>query len=67
VRIAKPLLLTITPLGVAGGLYEARRFGSGVLLLMVALLTFIGAATFFVVRVIRREQAQMTDNHNEKF
>jgi len=55
-RIAKPLLITITPLGVALGLYEAHRFGTGLLLLMIVLLTFISVATALTVRTIRRER-----------
>jgi hypothetical protein len=55
-RIAKPLLLILTPVGVAGGLYEAYRFGSGLAILMLALVTFIGVAIFSIVYTIRRER-----------
>ena len=55
-RIAKPLLLVITPLGIIGGLYEAYRFGSGLAFLMLALISLIGAAMWSVVRTIRRER-----------
>jgi hypothetical protein len=55
-RLAKPLLLIITPLGVAGGLYEAYRFAGGLAFLMLALLSLIGVAMISVVRTIRRER-----------
>jgi hypothetical protein len=56
VRIAKPLLLIITPIGVAGGLYEAYRFAGGLAFLMLALLTVIGVAMLTVVHTIRKER-----------
>jgi hypothetical protein len=57
-KIAKPLLLIVTPIGVAGGLYEAHRFGGGLLFLMIALLSVISVAMFSVVRTIKRERAE---------
>jgi hypothetical protein len=59
-RIAKPLLLVITPLGVAGGLYEAYRFAGGLAFLMLALLTVITVAMLSVVYTIRRERRAET-------
>ena len=56
-RIAKPLLLITTPIGVALGLYEAWRLAGGLVFLMVALLSVITVAMVSVVRTIRREQA----------
>jgi predicted MFS family arabinose efflux permease len=56
-RIAKPLLLIITPLGVAIGLYEAWRLAGGLVFLMAALLGVVTVAMLSVVRTIRREQA----------
>jgi hypothetical protein len=61
VRIAKPLLLVITPLGVAAGLYEAWRLAGGLVFLMVMMLTVVGAAIASVVFTIRREQAAERD------
>jgi hypothetical protein len=55
-RLAKPLLLIITPLGVAGGLYEAYRFAGGLAFLMLALLSVISVAMITVVYTIRRER-----------
>jgi len=57
-KIAKPLLLIITPIGVIGGVYEAYRFGGGLAFLMIALLTLISVAMISIVRTIRRERAE---------
>lgn len=55
-RIAKPILLTTTPIGVAFGLIEAARVGSWLLALMLCLIAFVSAAAWFTVRRIRRER-----------
>lgn len=55
-RIAKPLLLVTTPLGVAGGLYEAFRLAGGLAFIMVALVLVIGAAMTSLVLTVRRER-----------
>ena len=55
-RIAKPILLVSTPIGVAGGLYEAWRLAGGLVFLMVMLVAVVGAAIASVVVVARREQ-----------
>ena len=57
-RIAKPLLLVATPIGVAGGLREAWRFNHGLAFLMLAMLVVVGVAIGSVVAIARREQAQ---------
>ncbi|HEY6644698.1 hypothetical protein [Povalibacter sp.] len=56
-RIAKPLLLITTPLGVIGGVYEGYRLAGGLVFLMVALLLMITAAIGTVVATVRREEA----------
>jgi len=56
-RIAKPLLLVATPIGVLAGLYEGYRVAGGLVILMAALLIFVSAAIGMVVLTIRREQA----------
>ena len=56
-RIAKPLLLILTPLGVAFGLYEAWRLAGGLVFIMAALLGVMGVALGSVIMTIRREQA----------
>jgi hypothetical protein len=55
-RIAKPLLLITTPLGVLGGLYEAWRLAGGLVFLMLALLSMMGCAVAMLVHTIREEQ-----------
>ncbi len=57
-KIGKPLLLIITPLGVAGGLYEGYRLAGGLVFLMAAFIVFMCAAFAQVVLVIRRERSQ---------
>lgn len=54
-RIAKPLLLVTTPLGIAGAIYEAYRLAGGLVFLMVALLSLIGVAMGSLVLTLRRE------------
>ena len=56
VRIAKPLLLITTPIGVAWGLYEAWRLAGGLVFLMAALVMVIAVAMSSVVLTIRRER-----------
>jgi len=56
-RIAKPLLLIGTPLGVVVGLYEGYRLAGGLVFLMAALIGLIGVAIGTVVVTIRRERA----------
>ena len=56
-RIAKPLLLITTPLGVAGAIYEAYRLAGGLVFLMVALMSLIAVALGSLVLTIRREAA----------
>jgi uncharacterized membrane protein YccC len=56
-RIAKPPLLVLTPIGVGGGLVEAARFDPGLAFLVGVLLAGVGAAAWMLVATIRREQA----------
>jgi hypothetical protein len=56
-RIAKPILLVSTPLGVAFGLLEAYRLAGGLVVLMAAMLGVVSVAAVSVVRTVRREQA----------
>jgi hypothetical protein len=57
VRIARPILLVSTPIGVVFGLREAWRLaGPGMALLMAAMLSVVGALVWMTVRVIRRER-----------
>ena len=56
-KIAKPLLLVTTPVGVVWGVYEAFRLAGGLAFLMIALLLMMSAAIGMLVATIRREQA----------
>lgn len=64
-RIAKPMLLILTPIGVAGGLYEAYKFAGGLAFLMAALLTVISVAMIQVVMTIRRERKKEIQDARE--
>jgi hypothetical protein len=55
-KIAKPLLSVMTPIGVAWGLLEAWRFHWWLALLMGLLLTVIGLFGWMTVRRIRSER-----------
>lgn len=55
-KIAKPLLLITTPIGLAIGLYEGWRLAGGLVLIMAALIGVIGVAMGSVVWTIRRER-----------
>jgi len=57
-KIAKPILLVTTPLGVLGAIREAYRLGGGLVVLMCALLLMISAAVGMLVLTIRKEQQQ---------
>ena len=56
-RIAKPMLLTTTPIGVAWAMLEAWRFHWWLAVLMAALVSLIGAFAWMTFRRIRQEQA----------
>jgi hypothetical protein len=56
VKIAKPLLLITTPIGLALGLYEGYRLAGGLVFLMAAMIGVIGVAMGSVVLTIRRER-----------
>ncbi len=55
-KIAKPLLLVSTPLGVAFGLMEGYRLAGGLVVLMAAMIGVISVAAGSVVLTVRREQ-----------
>jgi len=63
-RIARPILLVTTPLGVAFGLREAWRLaGPGMAVLMAAMLLVVSALVWMTVRRIRQEHAASTPVH----
>jgi hypothetical protein len=55
-RIAKPLLLVATPIGLAYGLYEGWRLTGGLVFIMAAMLAVIGFAIGSVVMTVRKER-----------
>ena len=70
-KIAKPLLLITTPIGLAFGLYEAHRLAGGLVFLMAAMIAVIGVAMASVVMTIRRERREeekkrRDENHDRK-
>ena len=57
-RIARPILLETTPIGVIFGLREAWRLaGPGMAVLMALLLAIVSAFIWMTVRTIRKEHA----------
>jgi hypothetical protein len=57
-RIAKPMLLITTPIGLGIGLYEGWRLAGGLVFIMAALMLVIGAAFGTVIYTIRKERAE---------
>jgi len=57
-RIAKPLLMVSTPLGIVTGLIEAYRMVGGLVIVMFAMMGLLGVAAAGVVMTIRREAKQ---------
>ncbi|RPI13284.1 MAG: hypothetical protein EHM60_09590 [Lysobacterales bacterium] len=56
-RIARPILLVSTPIGVVLGVREAWRLaGPGMALLMAAMVSVVGLLVWMTVRTIRRER-----------
>lgn len=54
-KIAKPLLLVTTPVGLLGGLYECVRLAGGLVFIMLAMIGVMLAALASVVATVRRE------------
>lgn len=57
-RIAKPILLVSTPIGVAYGLYEGWRLAGGLVVIMAALVAFMCAAFGMLIHTARREKRE---------
>jgi hypothetical protein len=56
-RIARPILLVITPIGVIFGLREAWRLaGPAMAVLMALMLAVVSAFIWMTVRTVRRER-----------
>lgn len=57
-KIAKPLLLVTTPIGVAYGLYEGWRLAGGLVFIMAAMIGVIAVAIGSVVMTVRKEKRE---------
>ena len=55
-RIAKPILLVSTPIGLTLGLIEGYRLAGGLMFLMAAMMGVLGVAAATVIATVRREQ-----------
>jgi hypothetical protein len=55
VRIAKPILLVTTPIGLIEGFYECYKLAGGLVFLMVAMVGALGVAMATIIATIRRE------------
>lgn len=55
-RIAKPVLLVTTPIGLAMGVYEGFQLTGGLAFIILAQILLFGAACLVLVRIVRREQ-----------
>jgi len=55
-KIAKPILLVSTPVGVVLGLIEGYRLAGGLVVLMALMLGVVSIAAATVISTIRREQ-----------
>ena len=56
-KIAKPILLVSTPVGVLGGLFEAYRLAGGLVILAAGMVGLLGVAAATVFHTIRAEAA----------
>ena len=61
-RIARPILLVTTPIGVVLGVREAWRLaGPAMAVLMIAMVAVVGTFIWMTVRTIRRERDSTHD------
>jgi hypothetical protein len=56
-KIAKPLLLVTTPLGLVEGIYECYRLAGGLVFIMLAMVGVLGIGLATIIQVVRREEA----------
>lgn len=54
-RIAKPVLMVATPLGLIDGVYECYKLAGGLVFIMLAMIGVLGAALATVIATVRRE------------
>jgi hypothetical protein len=56
-RIARPILLVTTPLGLIEGVYECYKLAGGLVVIMLSMLLVMCCALATVVFAIRREES----------
>jgi hypothetical protein len=61
-KIAKPILLVSTPVGVIGGLHEAYHLAGGLVVIMAMMVILMVVAVTGLVRVARAEQRALHDS-----
>jgi len=59
-RIAKPILMVTTPIGVCDGIYECYKLAGGLVFIMVAMVGVCTVALATVIATIRRESRRET-------
>jgi hypothetical protein len=59
-RIAKPILLVTTPIGLIDGFYECYQLAGGLVFIMLAMVGGLAVAMATVVAAIRREETAGT-------
>jgi hypothetical protein len=57
-KFSNRLLMVITPIGVAIGLYEAWHLAGKLVFLMALQILLLAAAAYAVVRMVRRESSK---------
>ena len=61
-RVAKPLLMITTPLGLTDGVYECYKLAGGLVFIMLAMIGVLGAAFGTVIATVRREARAEAEN-----
>ena len=61
-RIAKPILMVTTPLGLIDGVYECYKLAGGLVFIMLAMIGVLGAALATVIATVRREARVEAEN-----
>ena len=61
-RIAKPILMVTTPLGLIDGVYECYKLAGGLVFIMLAMIGVLGAAFATVIATVRQEARAEAEN-----
>ncbi|HEX4376512.1 MAG TPA: hypothetical protein VHZ99_05120 [Steroidobacteraceae bacterium] len=65
-KIAKPILLVSTPVGVVGGLIEAYRMAGGLVVIMATMVILITAAMGGLIGTARREEREERERRAQR-